>query len=205
MKERPINFKAWEVRAILDGRKTQFRRAVRPQPIPDRNHPTTRLEWNPGKLHYTECNASWNPITNAFDNYIRNGRCPFGAPGDRLWVRECHYMALLLHDEKAGVVEYRADYHDELAEGIAWRSSIHMPRWASRIALEVVSVRVERLDEISEEDAIAEGVDPDWVNTAAGRDGLVPVYARLWESINGPDSWEANPFVWVVEFRVAKP
>ena len=179
MKERPIIFSGPMVRAILDGRKTQTRRAVKPQPL-----------WvaSPG-VPFKTMDADPKGTIN----------CPYGQPGDRLWVRESHYMILQTHDGGAGAVEYRADYCDELASGIRWRPSIHMPRSASRITLEVVSVRVERLDEISEEDAKAEGYKSQSImeNPDAGR----LWFRDLWESINGPGSWAKNPFVWVVEFK----
>jgi hypothetical protein len=144
--------------------------------------------------------------------------CPYGQPGDRLWVRETWAD---LEQLSAGNYQrqaiYRADgieqYGDEdepvnvTAPDMRWVPSIHMPRWASRILLEVVSVRVERLQDISDQDAIAEGIG---LNTsAAGVPMTVPAgetlprvaYRALWESINGTGSWDRNPWVWVVEFR----
>lgn len=201
MKERPINLKAWEVRAIREGRKTQFRRIFK---FRETNQPPS-------------CPDKFNPraVTQP---------CPYGAPGDRLWVREAWATSAALDDRRPADAEkpgrgygwpvwYAAGGGEVTWRGATeggpsfttrgkGRPSIHMPRWASRFDLELVSRRVERLVEISEEDAVAEGIDPDWVNTAAGRDGLVPVYARLWQSINGPGSWAENPWVWVVEFRL---
>jgi hypothetical protein len=127
-------------------------------------------------------------------------RCPFGAVGDQLWVRET-----FAGDYGCGFI-YAADHPNsdirkgDLDDGEQtlrrWTPSIHMPRDASRITLEIVGVRVERLNDISEADAMAEGVtkgplDP-WQSTA---------FMRLWESINGPESWAANPWVWVLEFK----
>jgi hypothetical protein len=101
------------------------------------------------------------------------------------------------------------------AEQPVWRPSIHMPHWASRLTLEIVSVRVERLTSISEADAIAEGATPKWEPGCSGRlmeaiggfsfRPAASAYAELWESINGPGSWDANPWVWVVEFRRVAP
>ena len=199
MKERPILFSAPMVRAILEGRKTQTRRVVKPQPTfygPDNMH----VDWKGN--HY-------------FSGYGFSEQCLYGLPGDRLWVREtwasCEPTMFGL-----GAI-YRADpMYDGCAPGDLawkWKPSIHMPRWASRINLEIVSVRVERLQEISEEDAIAEGIrswgEFGWENYMypAGQSDFLyfkspkESYRTLWESINGPGSWDINPWVWVVEFR----
>ena len=215
-KERPILFSGPMVRAILDGTKTQTRRIVKPQP-PEGYHIDT--------CHYND--TGWAFWVSANDHAgtctCKNLRQPYGKPGDRLWVRETWRRS------REGVpdgIEYRSsdnglqmdslryfdgaepqaarDYMQRLPRGNRWRPSIHMPRWASRITLEVVNVRVERLNAISGEDAIAEGVsdrDPEfgaWQNPKEA-------FADLWESINGPGSWEANPWVWVVEFNRIKP
>lgn len=181
-KERPILFSGPMVRALLDGRKTQTRRVVK-----------TDLSRLPLK-------------------------CPYGWPGDRLWVRERwginHYRycgtipKVRPVDLADSLLAYYATEDDpEILHEMPWRPSIHMPRWASRILLEVTNVRVERLNAISEADAIAEGITRDgedqgwdseaeWVcSTPYG------AYRELWESINGPGSWDANPWVWVVEFK----
>jgi hypothetical protein len=213
VKERPILFSGPMVRAILEGRKTQTRRVVKPQP------PHSCAYIINGKQNAACCYLAkpppvnrptvWVPPTPKSKTHLLI--CPYGQPGDRLWVRESHYMSLLTHDGGAGVVEYRADYCDELASGIRWSPSIHMPRWASRITLEVVSVRVERLHEISKEDAMAEGVVENDLGRLASEtlhtyksqrvSPVVLQYADLWESINGPESWAENPWVWVVEFK----
>lgn len=189
-KERPILFSAQMVRAILDGRKTQTRRVINPQPI-----------WvaDPSVPFKT---------TDADPKGIIN--CPYGKTGDRLWVRE----TFCYHDDLAMYL-YKADD----VTCCKWKPSIHMPRWASRITLEIVSVRVERLQDISEKDAIAEGIskvpfrpcegwpicDGYMVGKDDGVTGLAAkastAYKKLWESINGPGSWDLNPWVWVVEFR----
>jgi len=174
MKERPILFSGPMVRAILEGRKTQTRRVVKPQPA-----------------HIPGIGTVLNIDT------ITGRACPYGNPGDRLWVREAwaHRRWMLGDASPNPTTVYRADGED--LKGCArWRPSIHMPRWASRIALEVVSVRVERLQDISEEDAKAEGID--WV---IGYRSRIPLFSALWERINGLGSWNANHWVWVVEFK----
>lgn len=137
-------------------------------------------------------------------------RCPHGRPGDRLWVREAIRNVRGVNEQPV----YRADIPDELIDAFAWRPSIHMPRYASRITLEVVSVRAERLHDISETDARAEGApaiaadDARTVPTdilARLRDLHTPSYmlgfASIWMDINGPGSWDTNPWVWVIEFK----
>lgn len=208
MKERPILFSAPMVRAILEGRKTQTRRVVKPGP--------------PDGLGMYACLGAWRyEGVDYRANEVET--CPYGVPGDRLWVRETWQMVdpLEVPENRRGsrapftgcqgariipwVATYRADgelAHERYGD-IVWKPSIHMPRWASRITLEITGVRVERLQDISEEDALAEGVHRfDWQDD----NGECPAttreaFARLWASINGPDSWTANPWVWVVEFR----
>src|SRR5690554_4129466 len=151
--------------------------------------------------------------------------CPYGQPGDRLWVRET-FMGPLIDEggdypdgyHSPAFCEYRADggpapewvdIDGELHQG--WKPSIHMPRWASRILLEVIAVRVERLQEISEADAKAEGTFGPEPAVVGGEDceigfpSHVQEFRHLWESINGAGSWDANPWVWVVEFRRVAP
>lgn len=223
MKERPILFSAPMIRAILDGRKTQFRRVVKPQPFVKG---AWGLTWEPKSPvfgpSYSERNVNWNPITNAFADFYRDrGGSPFGQPGDRLWVREAHafyglnYLDLgVWHPIDRDVCcHFREACPVDLESRIdRWRPSIHMPRWASRITLEITSVRVERLQEISEEDAKKEGIeseggDPKMWKSYNPKLGWLSVddpamsYRTLWESINGPGSWDANPWVWVIEFK----
>lgn len=193
MKERGILFSAPMVRALLAGTKTQTRRAIKP--APDAMTPI-------GPVRFTEKDR-------------RAGRlgvmipCSYGMVGDRLWVRETHLENPVLG--LIGGVVYRADGTANATGGLRWRPAIHMPRWASRITLELTEVRVERLREISEADARAEGCaaspTPD---TYAGDRGRLVVddaqtakgsYAALWESINGAGSWDANPWVWALTFK----
>jgi hypothetical protein len=191
LKERPILFSAPMVRALLAGTKTQTRRVCKPQPIADARfvggHYLPATKRNPGQEISVEA------------PYVHIA-CPYGQRGDRLWVRETWRRDIDKIDG-ARLVQYRADdaiveaprtYFDLPSAG--WIPSIHMPRWASRITLEVTGVRVELLQEISEADAISEG-------TPFPCGGWVGGYQKLWESIHGPGSWEANPWVWVVEFK----
>jgi hypothetical protein len=202
-KERPILFSAPMVRAILGGAKTQTRRAMKPQPLAWGRHGGLQL---PGYRASTE---------GAFRNGAPIFDSRFGRVGGRLWVREAFQR---FGDD--GEILYRAD--PQAAEAMnelrrngclwaRWCPSIHMPRSLSRIMLEITNTRVERLQDISEADAIAEGVTPKWEPGCSGRlmeafSGFsfrpaASAYADLWEQINGPGSWDANPWVWVVEFR----
>jgi hypothetical protein len=198
--QRPILFSGPMVRAILEGRKTQTRRIVKPQPDENglsfmKNAP---LDWRED-VHGPW--LQWKGETPGGDTW--NGPTPY-LPGLNLWVRETH-----LFRASGRVVDYRADMDPVEAAGFGamyggWKPSIFMPRWASRINLEVTGVRVERLQDISEEDAIAEGVPLDYV----GKNGLTCTckqykcrYVHLWIDINGPGSWDANPWVWVVTFN----
>ncbi len=136
----------------------------------------------------------------------RTWRCPYGQPGDRLWVRETHALNVPGCDDG---VSYRADHNDPRGDGPAhpmeWRPSIHMKREHSRINLEVTGVRVERVQDITEADARAEGVTAD--DEPRGGAYWVTKFARLWDSINAKRgySWESNPWVWVVEFKTEAP
>ncbi|WP_321914789.1 hypothetical protein [Paraburkholderia sp. J11-2] len=198
MRERPILFSGVMVRAILDGRKTQTRRIVKQSHISS-----------------TEIRRDGEGELWMRDTY----HCPHGQPGDRLWVRETwqHSNHPFGPYEPACDVFYRADYLDDplgpdlekSPDGIRrqWRPSIHMPRAASRITLEVSAVRGERLHHVNEIDARAEGCPPSWLD--AGDNKTVhcgePTYrngfARLWRDIHGGSSWQANPWVWVISFR----
>lgn len=225
MKERPILFSGAMVRALLNGSKTQTRRVVKPKHPPD-SHWMVETRGNSHALtHWDNDTAETSLIS-----------CPYGQPGERLWVRETWYCddyrvqrgpylkptdMDLDEARDDGTLIYRASSGDRPyeAEQPVWRPAIHMPRWASRITLEITSVRVERLQDISEADALAEGIvecpipaddeGPRRIGYVVGPDdgksGLsvtaVEAYRNLWESINGPGSWDANPWVWVVEFR----
>jgi len=179
MKERPITFRAAEVRAIREGLKTQFRRIIEPQP---------------------DC---WSydgpPKLDSFGTFSypagASGRwaCPYGQPRDRLWVRETFLHEAAEYDHALSIKPYREAstvYRADVqcgGKGTKWRSSTQMPRELSRILLEIESVRVERLQDITEDGATAEGDDPlSW-------------FAHCWRKF-----WAENPWVWVVEFRVVE-
>lgn len=213
MKQTGLMFKGELVRAILEGRKTQTRRVVKADWIQSERAP---LQTNPGRFHFW-CSGEHD--------------CPFGKPGDRIYVRET-WM-----DLQGTGVEYRSDgqlqryayaadtppgsYDDECRKeyGLKWRPSIHMPKSAARIWLEITGVRVERLQDISETDAIAEGIErvDDFFGCACwkaygepdGADVVCPddpigSFRSLWESTGG--DWQANPWVWVIDFkRTDKP
>jgi hypothetical protein len=192
MTERPILFSAPMVRALLAGTKTQTRRVVKGWP----------LEWlKPGMF------------TPEYVALPENGACPYGQPGDRLWVRETFAGSIAYERHGYALKDwgnklwYVADGEPRSGQWTRPRPSIHMPRCLSRITLEVTGVRVERLQDISEADAQAEGCALECM-TPTGDDSGSAIhgpggYMALWESINGPGSWDANPRVWVVEFRRA--
>ena len=198
IREKGLIFNSEMVRAILDGRKTQTRRPIkwkqtRFTEIGERED-GSKWPWSEDAEHACDF---WHP-------------CPFGAVGDRIWVRETW-------NKYGGLLTYRADHDwidDMRKETVCtakWVPSIHMPRWASRILLEITDVRVERLNAISEEDATAEGVPPtgsllpDYLGTFLTPKGdfatAKVAFQRLWESIYGEESWKANGWVWVIEFK----
>jgi hypothetical protein len=189
MKERPILFSAPMVRAILDGKKWMTRRVVKPQPA--------RQVY---QIDHTEYFAPGEYSDPDVPDYDAEVRCPYGRPGDRLWVRETWRCADYGRRHQAqGMVHYRAD-----AESMgAWRPSIFMPRWASRLTLEVTGVRVERIQNISLDDMRAEGVRPNNEASLLWRETLTENFRTLWDDINAKRgySWQANPWVWVIEFK----
>ena len=194
MTERPILFSAPMVRAILNGRKTQTRRVIKPQPE------IAYVERNGGWLE-KKTSTSGNVFlsTSGGEGKTEHGwlKCPYGQAGDRLWVRETFSVCEM---DDGSQYAYRAT-GDKIG-CLKWKPSIFMPRLARRITLEVTSVRVERLQDISDADALAEGVDQ--TNTSIG--GYATERCKqLWKSINGPESWSANPWVWVIEFKRVQP
>jgi hypothetical protein len=250
VKERPILFSGPMVQALLAGIKTQTRRALRPEWVAIIDEVSGKSSNTDGRedevtisyLSDGPDGAAWYVwLTEYFDEGVfLLGQGPYGQPGDRLWVREsCAFLGeRVAKPEGAPGYVYRADSNEFDGHGIKWKPSIHMPRVASRLLLEIVSVRVERLQDISEADAVAEGImeryfygghqspgHVEWESVqppygdgkqrplgtyadySGGRAHLKPIesYASLWRKINGPDSWAANPWVWVVEFKVIEP
>lgn len=212
MRERPILFSGPMVRAILAGTKTQTRRAIK-RPLrhpgwtsyvyfgPSTNNPTCRSK-------AIECGPDYG------DDESDVVYCPYGAAGDRLWCRETGWerpeRTPKMMREGADTWEryyYDADGlsetdHEEFkAWGFKRRPSIFMPRWASRISLEITGVRVQRLQDISDADCLAEGIEWPYPSRATPRGA----YRSVWEAINGAKSWAATPWVWVIEFKRIDP
>ena len=234
MKYHPIQFSDEIVRAIIEGRKTQTRRVVKWPIYSVRHHGTRRVFTCDMADKVNACleRMAAGENVHPHDTVVTK----YGLPGDRLWVREAWNVCpedqcipgeytQVSHWNRSQRIVYRATVpssthpdHPEWGEQ-RWRSSMLMPRWASRIELEVVSARVERLQDISEEDALAEGVpcsawdEEDWVDS----DGYPTCgdqrakrareeFVDLWESINGKKApWASNQFVWRIEFKKVQP
>ncbi len=193
MTERPILFSAPMIRSILEGRKTQTRRVVKPQPLVDEH--LSVLAHKDGVASMWLAYPSGERIPR---ERTKATVCPYGAPGSKLWVRAPwgEYRVA-----PPGIV-YRADEDIPAGAPERWKPSIYMPRWASRITLEITDVRVNRLHAITVSDAIAEGYDGS-VNDSI--DPSIRWYSALWEQINGPGSWDANPWVWCISFLRITP
>ena len=212
MKERGMIFNGEMVRAILDSRKTQTRRIMKPQPgpCPRGGH------WWPSNVFKTMLHVE-EEMQNSKGGWggLVGDACPFGDVGDRIWVRETFQGPLFDYDlmdsyckdptpfEKPEFCVYKADgkpapefFDADDNLHCCWRPSIHMPRWASRLLLEITSVRVERIRSMSQDDARAEGVI-----AASGPMEAGLAFRELWDSIYGEESWKANPWVWVIEFE----
>ena len=214
IKARPIIMDTESVNAILDGRKTQTRRVVKPQPlwVGDPNTPFKTNDANPKGII----------------------KCPYGQIGDRLWVKETFlkYQLLLARKGNRHTPDYYEEWYDgEFAykadgyttvesfkkdkiimtdgcldcevDGNKWKSPLCMPRSLSRLTIEITNIKVERLQDITEKDAIAEGVEPILVPPDGGSQPYIEGYAELWDKINAKRgySWDSNPFVWVIEFK----
>jgi hypothetical protein len=193
---RPILFSAPMVRALLAGTKTQTRRPVKPQPDFDTARAMLGGDTSGASIVYDHAFGGLGLKRGNGTGFVQpNIRCPYGQPGDRLWVREAWAPKAI--DPECTTIAYRAT--DDECNG-PWKPSIHMPRWASRILLEVTEVRVQRPQEISHEDAEQEGVKCD-MSALGFRDH----FAALWDRINGCGSWDANPWVWVVSFKRITP
>jgi len=193
IKERPILFSAPMVRAILAGQKTVTRREVK-------------------KRAALDCLAAgFEPSFLALPG--NSDLCPYGQPGDRLWVRETFNTSSECRPPIDEPFIYAADLNSDGVQKWAarWKPSIHMPRAASRILLEITRVRVERLQAISDEQCVAEGcgVGPGAIGVKLtvppGASMPQAMFAELWKSINGASAWDANPWVWVVEFKRVTP
>ncbi len=197
MKERPILFSAPMVRAILDGSKTQTRRVAPISSFDIRQHDEGMVTWRVAfskPVKGTLASHSGGKFsTDQACRIVASQFCPYGQPGDRLWVRECFSP----YEHRQGCW-YWADGRIAAHDCTKPKPSIHMPRWASRITLEITGVRVVGLQDISRGDAMSEGCP--FPNMAHGDDPR-RWYAELWAQINGPSSWSANPWVWVVEFK----
>jgi hypothetical protein len=209
VKERPILFSGSMIRAILDGRKTQIRRVVAPQ------QPKVSM-CDPYYLELTERDGSVTCYTTT--QFTK--RCPHGHPGDRLWVKE---TIRRVAPDGLGCARFAADDEPTAIDTWPWKrdvlTAIHTPRGASRITLELTEVRVQRLQEISEDDARAEGVEPytpphghispeqrvpgpGFDRVRLGDQPHRLPFADLWDTINGKRApWESNPWVWALTFR----
>jgi hypothetical protein len=217
VKERPVLFSGPMVRAILEGRKTQTRRVIKPQPTKVSHYEA------PAPNGYA---GGWYMLFREDDGMPRADvlPCPYGKPGDRLWVRETfhlvsNYLGKDLMAEgrqyvcfKDGSQKYQdgayypntiEQYAPGAFDGMRWRPAIYMPRWASRLTLEVTKVRAERLQDISDRDAKAEGICNRHEGCRLGTH--VEMFSKGWDALNAKRgfSWESNPWVWVVEFRKA--
>ena len=229
-KERPILFSGPMVRALLDGRKTVTRRAVKPFQQPKL---IDDGEWFSGAQRHPRWGfgVSGKSAEECANALAQSRCCPYGNPGDRLWVRET-WLEDPEDDGSWGYTQYMGCKGSPLSDipkrfqkpehclfraswsgsALTWRPSIHMPRWASRILLEITDVRVERLQGISEDQAKAEGVERDsdgWFDYQMPSTQCCPSafesFRTLWLSINSTESWDANPWVWVIEFRRVAP
>lgn len=223
MKEKPIIFSGPMVRAILDGRKSQTRRIINPD------------TWNPASSEFSgrfRLGAYSDKVgLQAYFEHIDTGnwfgtKCPYDQPGGRIWVKENFAVQPELWAESHLLqpIHYLADSDPREIEDYAVKSSRFMPRWASRITLEITGIRVERLQDISEQDAIAEGIECRNVIVGSNCDSgyqyevwedryfydgcqdeilesSTDAYESLWNKLNGPGSWDKNPWVWVIEFR----
>ena len=244
MTERPILFNAEMVKAILEGRKTQTRRVIKPKSkaLHD-NNVACIVHRESGDKWYQDHVFSMRGKHGVWEDYTLEGflaLCPFGQVGGRLWVRETFCMGRIEEDDNPFLSYPKPLYVDNYEgkdaypiykqmvikekithEDVKWTPSIHMPRSASRILLEITSIRVERLNDISRADAVKEGIETLMVdcsrdglkttykdytshNNAITRNNPIDSFRTLWESVNGADSWGKSPWVWVIDFKVAK-
>lgn len=186
MKERPILFSDQMVRAILEGRKTVTRRIAKPV-----KHPDLGNIYAPGAL-----------VLENEPQHVVDRACPFGQPGDRLWVREAWAQINVAQAPGETWVVYR-ECDNRTDYGGPWKPSIHMRRRDSRILLEITAVRVERLQDITPNQCIAEGAWREKDKELGRGQEAIAAFADLWRSTGG--DWDANPWVWVVEFKRVTP
>lgn len=209
IKFHPILFSTPMVQALLEGRKTQTRRVV--NPTPEEMHFVSAVQFDYTAVTLDRCISvrgykNLSSESGPERRYVENNlRCPYGKRGDVLWVRESFAYVLI-------GVKYKADGdwdNEEKKMGMAkpWRPSIHMPKAACRLFLQIESIRVERLEDISETDAMAEGAKPEsCLEPVSCNHPYYHGFSRLWQTINGAESWDANPWVWVIAFkRTTKP
>jgi hypothetical protein len=216
VKERPILFSTPMIQAILEGRKTQTRRVVKLPKEVDPNH-FDKASSPIGTGEFTI--VHW-----PYDHYeLVTIKCPYGQVGDVLWVRETWAAVGCIGGHPyEHIYQYKADFPNGNWSGGAdwcfegWKPSIHMPYAACRLKLEITNIRVERLQDISDEDAMSEGVGEHEIGCPELREldgypkckcgdlSYVDSFQKLWQSINGPESWDNNPWVWVVEFKVRR-
>lgn len=215
VKEKPIIFSGEMIKAILDGRKSQTRRVIKPQPDLDKRRHNCGITFEDGRLTWGR--APWYKTDP--NNHLVEGksRCPYGIPGDRLWVAESYWYRDAMHDEFL----YEADGEKVNGQWNEWHPAEEMPMLSSRITIEITDVRVERVQDITEKDSYAEGIDDVRVGRGMSEDDLVNVmggaliatsndspiiykFRRLCDSIydkKGFD-WDVNPWVWVIEFKM---
>ena len=218
VKERPIIFSGDMVKTILDGKKTMTRHLVKFKDFTTDSITPLHIELAEGRYCLFNERNGW---------LIGYPKCPYGKIGDRLWVRETHHVVggtadYEIEEIKQGLQDiknfasYKADGYGNPCDG-GWTSPMFMPRWASRILLEITDIRVERLNDISDEDAVKEGlrilpasgryvVSPGDQYFGSASHDAVEVFSWLWDSINAKKGypWSSNPWVWVVEFKVVE-
>jgi len=201
MKYHPILMSTDMVRAILDGRKTQTRRVLKPQPT---------LTGGVRIATLAGTGERWPFKCLTYKYFASKCQCPYGRPGDRLWVRESFYVQPdIYRPDKPSPIHYKADEDTGCLEDYVFKPSIFMPRWASRITLEITRIRAERVQDISMKDAIAEGMAGSaWEPLTASPGETTALnpkgkFVNLWDSINAKRGypWESNPWVWVIEFK----
>lgn len=206
MKARPILFSTPMVLATWEGRKTQTRRLVKP-PIPDGCiNPIHDADWWMWQRWTPELRKYGYPVSKVGDRM-----CPYGVPGDLLWAREAWRVARIYNKRPPRELQnlrlwYEADGKAPYYfQGGRYRHARFMPRWASRLTLRITDVRVQRLQDISADDVIDEGIEPDDSGDAAFESSVNRVvYADLWDRINGAGAWDINPWVWALTFEIIK-